>query len=351
MSTSSIHAPPPPPPAASGTGDSPMSVSCFLRAAKNAHKTRRTLIVRTGVKQSLLRRQIALAQNATRGAATVIESSLAIRLHATILCARRTQPVEVATNTQSASASQLHNGHHAAGGANAAGTGAIALTATAASREARVALLAELDAAPHGPVTPQAGQHNGQRAQPAPALRALVGATGTGIIDAGRPSAVVAVHVVVPGAVVEQRLGAAQTRGVVDDGLGAAQARLVAHPGLGQRTRTLALLAAAHAAAWTENRIGQRRITAEHNGRAQLASTAGSQRGLLMLLLQLLLQRMHVLLATAICCRCCWLLGNGLRYRLPRSSCRRCCCEAESVAGRRRWGRGKLRGGCFGVTI
>lgn len=78
---------------------SSMSVSRFLRAAKNAHKTRRTLIVRTGVKQPLLRRQIALAQNATRGAATVIESSLAIRLHATILCARRAQPVEVATNT------------------------------------------------------------------------------------------------------------------------------------------------------------------------------------------------------------------------------------------------------------
>lgn len=237
----------------------------------------------------------------------MIESSLAIRLHATILCPRRAHAIEVATtNTHTAAAaSQRHNGHHAAGGANAAaGTGAMtALATTAASREAGIALLAELDAAPHGPVAPQAGQHNGQRAQPAPALCALVGATGTGIIDAGRPSAVVAVHVVVPGAVVEQRLGAAQARGVVDDGLGAAQARLVAHPRLGQRTRTLALLAAAQIAAWTDNRIGQRRITAHHNGRAQLPSTARSQRGLLMLLLQQLLQRMHVLLATAICCQ------------------------------------------------
>lgn len=186
---------------------------------------------------------------------------------------------------------QRDNGQHAAGGANPV---AHALAAASPAGEPAVALLAQLHAAPHRPVEPQAGQEDGQRPQPAPALRPLVGAAGAGVVHAGRPIAVVAVQVIVPRTVIEERLGAAQTGGVVDDGLGAAQARLVAHPGLGQWTRTLARLAPAATAARAHDRIEQRGIAAHHNRSTGSCGSTGSSTAAAAA--EELLQGMHMLL-------------------------------------------------------
>lgn len=194
---------------------------------------------------------------------------------------------------------QRHNGQHAAGGTNAAGSSSHsrshavsttdALTPAATSRESPIALLAQLHAAPHGPIEPQAGQEDGQGSQPAPSLGTLVWAAGAGIVHARCAIAIVAVQVIIPGTVVEQGLGAAQAGGIVDDRLGAAQARLVAHPRLGQRPGALALLAPAPAAPWTHNRILLAGIAGHHQGSAAAIATQAT-------LLQQLLQRMHVLL-------------------------------------------------------
>lgn len=230
-----------------------------------------------------------------------------------------------------------HYGQHAAGGSNAtdsaSGTcpsSADALTAASPTGEPAVAFLAQLHAAPHGPVEPQAGQEDRQCSQPAPSLGALVGAAGAGIIHAGCAVAIIAVQVVVPGAVIEQSLGAAQAGGIVDNRLRAAQTRLVAHPRLGQWPGALALLAATATASRTDDGIQQAGIAGHHQGSSVAAGSAW---------LQQLLQRVHALLLRG----GCRLLGDdGLVQTETQSQS-----QAHSQSGQCRL----LRGGWFSGAI
>lgn len=173
------------------------------------------LVIRAGVEQPFLWRQIAFSEDATGCAAAMIEA-LAIGLNTAILLSIRAAAIDIAPN-----AAKWCNRHHVAGGTDATRVTRV-LTATATSGKPGITLLAELDATTHWPVTPEAGQHDGQSAQPAPALGTLVGATGTGIIDAGSTIAIIAVHVIIPGTMIEQRLGTTQTRGIINNRLGAA---------------------------------------------------------------------------------------------------------------------------------
>lgn len=117
------------------------------------------------------------------------------------------------------------------------------LAAATVSGMFSVAFRTDGHTAPHGPVAPEAGQTEGQRAQQAPPRRSLVRQTRAGIFGAGYRVAF-ALHLVVLRAVVVQGLDDAQTGRVVDDGLRAAQTAVVAEPPRGQLPRPLALLAA-----------------------------------------------------------------------------------------------------------
>lgn len=117
------------------------------------------------------------------------------------------------------------------------------LAAATVSGMFSVAFRTDGHTAPHGPVAPEAGQTEGQRAQQAPPRRSLVRQTRAGIFGAGYRVAF-ALHLVVLRAVVVQGLDDAQTGRVVDDGLRTAQTAVVAEPPRGQLPRPLALLAA-----------------------------------------------------------------------------------------------------------
>lgn len=129
------------------------------------------------------------------------------------------------------------------------------MTSAAMASVTCIALLAYRSTAAHWPITPQTWQDQGKCSEPAPALGAFVGQTRAGVIHTEGAIAVVAFHILIAGAVVEERLDTAQARGIVDDGLGAAQTRLVAHPGLWQLPWTLALLTATAIATRTRNGI------------------------------------------------------------------------------------------------